>query len=201
MHLSIYLAGTIKKGHEDLNESCWTEEDLEAIRKSLPECTVHFLNPAVRADDLGVQASVFGRDMCQVFSSDLVFADVRERRGRGVGAEIMWAKMHRIPVVMWAPANSHYRKDKAMVLNTQVSGWTHPFVERLADAIVESTAEGAAWIRDHLLQPGFVARGYEEIQADMQTYLETQFHQDLPMLEIAPFNHKLRARAGQLAEV
>ncbi|MBS0629166.1 MAG: hypothetical protein JSS30_02945 [Verrucomicrobia bacterium] len=75
------------------------------LRQLLPDFELSFLNPAFRTDDLSDECSVFGRDMVQVF------ADVRDRRGSGVGAEMMWAKLHEIRVISWSPRNSHYRKD------------------------------------------------------------------------------------------
>lgn len=102
-NLAIYLAGTIKKGHVVSDLLCWTDEHMAQIQENLKDFDVSFLNPALRTDDLGDQFSVFGRDMLQVFTSHVVFVDARDRRGLGVGAEMMWAKMNGIPVVTWAP--------------------------------------------------------------------------------------------------
>lgn len=97
--VAIYLAGSIKKGHEKSDESYWTDENMFSIKNNLEKFDVSFLNPAFRTDDLSDQVSVFGRDILQVFSSHIVFVDARDRRGLGVGAEMMWAKMNKIPVV------------------------------------------------------------------------------------------------------
>ncbi|MDB6081124.1 MAG: hypothetical protein JWO53_396, partial [Chlamydiia bacterium] len=97
--ISIYLAGTIKKGKDEEHELCWTTEHKELLQKCCPNTELLFLDPATRSDDLSDQQSVFGRDMFQVFSSHLVLVDTRGRRGLGVGAEMMFAKMHQIPVV------------------------------------------------------------------------------------------------------
>ncbi|MBP9777520.1 MAG: hypothetical protein KBD36_06765, partial [Alphaproteobacteria bacterium] len=71
--IGIYLAGSIKKGHENAQESFWTEDDIALLRQSFQETEVIFLNPAFRMDDLRDQHSVFGRDMTQVFCSHVVF--------------------------------------------------------------------------------------------------------------------------------
>jgi len=105
--VAIYLAGKIQKAHENPNETYWTEKDQEILRQALSPSSVYFLNPAIRSDDLSVQKSVFGRDMAQVYSADVIFVDGRERRGLGVGAEMMWAKMNRKPVITLAPLGSH----------------------------------------------------------------------------------------------
>src|ERR1700722_11207066 len=145
--ISIYLAGSIKKDHERADETFWTDEDMLFLKKNLPEYEVSFLNPAFRSDNLSDQRSVFGRDMTQVFCSDVVFVDARDRRGLGVGAEMMWAKFHKIPVVTLAPKNSHYNKSKTTLLDVPVENWIHPFVESLSDAIVENLSDGALCIK------------------------------------------------------
>jgi len=116
------------------------------LKKTLSEYEVSFLNPAFRSDDLSDQRAVFGRDMTQFFCSDVVFVDARDRRGLGVGAEMMWAKFHKISIVTLAPIDSHYNKSKTTLLGVAVENWVHPFVESLSDAIVENLADGAAWL-------------------------------------------------------
>lgn len=145
--IAIYLAGSIRKGHEATHDSFWTDIELNQIREHLPNYTISFLNPAFRTDDLSDQRSVFGRDMVQVFCSNFVFVDARERRGLGVGAEMMWAKVNRIPVVAWAPKNSHYHQSHTTLLSVSIQNFIHPFVESLSDQIVETVADGAAWMQ------------------------------------------------------
>src|SRR5690242_19798693 len=94
--ISIYLAGSIQKGHE-YADSYWTDDDMTLLKKELHDYDVTFLNPALRTDDLSDQRSVFGRDMLQVYCSNIVFVDARHKRGLGVGAEMMWAKLNSIP--------------------------------------------------------------------------------------------------------
>ena len=94
--ISIYLAGTIKKGKEEDHEECWTVEHKKILQESCSQVELLFLDPATRSDDLSDQKSVFGRDLFQVFSSDLVLVDTRGRRGLGVGAEMCFAKMNKV---------------------------------------------------------------------------------------------------------
>ena len=192
--VSFYLAGSIQKGHEK-NGSFWTQEHMESLKQLLSPLKPNFLNPATRCDDLSDQHSVFGRDMLQVFSADFVFADVRERRGLGVGAEMMWAKFNRIPVIGWAPKNSHYRKEETSLLGVPVSDWVHPFVESLCDVIVESLEEGADWVKNHLKNPE--AKGVEWIESAMHHYRDTQFAKDTPMQELAQNCDKLQSFVAQ----
>lgn len=182
--IAIYLAGTIKKSHEKSDETYWTEEDMTLIKKCLQNYEVSFLNPAFRKDDLSDQFSVFGRDMLQVFTSHFVFVDARDRRGLGVGAEMMWAKVNKIPVVTWAPRNSHYRKDQVSILNVEVEKYVHPFVECLSDKIVDHLIEGAHWMDHVMANPDLEIKGMQTIGAAMEYYKKSQFHHDAPMKEI-----------------
>lgn len=182
--IGIYLAGSIKKGHENSDELFWTPDDMALIRNSLPEYEVVFLNPAIRMDNMADPRSVFGRDMTQVFCSHLVFVDARGKRGLGVGAEIMWAKLNKIPVITWAPVDSHYKKEKATILGIEVKPFIHPFVSELSDQIVDTLEEGAQWIKQSLCDPAFKIKGIEHMQAAMQHYQASQLSVDLPMWEI-----------------
>lgn len=133
-------------------------------------------------DDLSDQQSVFGRDMIQVFCSNFVFVDARDRRGLGFGAEMMWAKLNKIPVVTWAPKNSHYHKDQTTILGVSVQNFVHPFVESLSDKIVENLEEGAKWIQEIISNPSNTIKGIEHIGAAMQHYKTNQLRHDKSML-------------------
>lgn len=192
--IAIYLAGSIKKGHEKSGETFWTDEDMSILKKSLDKYELLFLNPAFRTDDLSDSFSVFGRDMLQVFSSNIVFVDARDRRGLGVGAEIMWAKVNKIPVVTWAPKNSHYNKDHTTILGVPVSNFIHPFVGSLSDKIVENLVEGAEWIHSVMSDPGVEIKGIQYIGSAMQHYKDSQLHHDVPMKELLTSSEELMRR-------
>lgn len=183
--IAIYLAGSIQKGHENSKESFWTDEDIDLLKEQLNEYEVAFLNPAFRSDDLTDQHSVFGRDMLQVFCSNVVFVDGRDRRGLGVGAEMMWAKVNQIPVITWAPKNSHYRKSQTTILGVPVHNFVHPFVESLSDKVVENLIEGAEWVRKLISTPSPLAiKGVEHINSAIKHYKTTQLHKDAPMQQL-----------------
>jgi hypothetical protein len=194
--IAIYLAGSIKKGHEK-TESHWTDDDIQAIEKNLPEYEVSFLNPAFRTDNLSDQRAVFGRDMVQVFSCNVVFVDARDRRGLGVGAEMMWAKFNKIPVVAWAPIDTHYHKRHTTVLGVPVANFTHPFVESLSDKIAETLADGARWIHQVISNPSTPIKGVEYITSAMQHYKETQLPHDAPMKALLAASIPLQKRMAR----
>lgn len=192
--IAIYLAGSIKKGHEKNGETYWTDEDMDFLRKSLSSYELLFLNPAFRTDDLSDEHSIFGRDMLQVFSSDIVFADVRDRRGLGVGAEMMWAKVHKIPVITWAPKESHYRKSATSILGVPVNNFVHPFVAGLSDKIADNLTEAAAWIHTIISDPSLPIKGLDNIKSAIQYYKEQQLSQDEPMCKLMEACSRLQQR-------
>ncbi len=198
--IAIYLAGSIQKGHEKSNESRWTEEDRRVLQELLPEFKISFLNPDIRTDDLSDQRSVFGRDMLQVYSSDLVFVDARDRRGLGVGAEMMWAKHNRIPVLTLSPKDSHYNKTKTSLLGVDVENWVHPFVESLSDGIVPNLSEGARWIKEKLFDLGHPKKGMEFVYAAMGYYKEIQYPKDEPMKNIVSSCETLLSRVARIPQ-
>jgi hypothetical protein len=197
-HVGIYLAGSIKKGHEKSDDTYWTDEHMAFLRSALSDYELTFLNPAFRTDDLSDQKSVFGRDMVQVFSSNFVFVDARNRRGLGVGAEMMWAKINRIPVLTWAPRNSHYHKDQTTILGKPVQNFVHPFVEGLSDKIALNLEEGAKWIQTVLASPRVAIKGIEDIGEAMQYYKTGQLHKDAPMMEMINSSKELEMRMNRL---
>ncbi len=193
--ISIYLGGSIQKGHGRTDETYWTQEDQKSIRDVLSDYNIAFLNPAFRTDDLSDQRSVFGRDMLQVFCADFLFVDARDKRGIGVGAEMMWAKFHRIPVVAWAPIDTHYHKKSATVLGVPVLNFVHPFVEGLCDKVVETPAEGAKWMQLFLKDPSIEIKDVDAIRSMMQHYKAKQLENDGPMRELLAASEKLQKRA------
>lgn len=194
--ITIYLAGKIQKAHENPNETYWTEEHQQTLRNAFAPTIVHFLNPASRTDDLSDQKSVFGRDLFQVSSADLILVDARERRGLGVGAEMMWAKMNSIPVITLAPLNSHYYKEKTSLLGVEVEGWVHPFVEGLSDYIVETLDEAAQWFK----QTTSPCKDSSFMQDAMIHYLKTQLSSDEPMVALSKACPSLQKRIESLTK-
>lgn len=195
--IAIYLAGSIKKAHEKEDETFWTQEDMECIKEHLSQHEVIFLNPAFRTDDLSDSISVFGRDMLQVFSSNIVFVDARDRRGLGVGAEMMWAKMNHIPVVTWAPKNSHYIKDSTTLLGVPVNNFVHPFVAALSDKIVENLVEGANWIDYIASDSSAQIKDAHSIGQTMEYYKNQQLHLDEPMRALLSSCENLKERSSR----
>lgn len=199
--IAIYLAGGIQKGH-DLNQGFfWTEKEIGILQESLKPLKAQMLNPAFRSDNLSNQYSVFGRDMLQVYSSDCVFVDAREKRGLGVGAEMMWAKLHNIPVVTYAPKGTHYNLQETHLLGVHVTNWIHPFVESLSDIVVEALDEGANWMKKALFEEGYEIKGIEHVKGAMHYYIESGLESDLPMQELIATSARLQAKVEKLSSL
>ena len=110
---------------------------------------MELLNPAktdIRRQDFALN---FGCDLHLVSISDVVLVDARREKGIGIGAEMMFAAQRGIPIVTWAPTDTHYRRSRvADVFGEDLTDWTHPFVFGLSDHVVEELADAVALIRD-----------------------------------------------------
>lgn len=197
-HLYIYLAGTIKKGKEEENELEWTKQEMNLLQECLSPHPVTFLNPSIRSDDLSDQKSVLGRDLFQIYSSDLILVDARAKRGLGVGSEMMFAKMNRIPVVVWLPEESYYHRQKIQFLGQTVKSWIHPFVCHLSDHLAPSLELASLWIQESLLKEKVEIKGPESIQEAMLHYLDTQLYRDNGMHEMVSKDTHLISKMNQL---
>lgn len=195
--ISIYLAGNIQKGHEKESAIFWINKDMEQLKENAFPIEIIFLNPANRTDDLSDQKSVFDRDMTQVFLSDIVLIDARERRGLGVGAEMMWAKMLGKTVITLAPIDSHYRKNQCTFLGQTVNNWIHPFIESLSDHIVADLFGAAEYIKG---QNRHVVKNHQYIQEAMQHYQMTQFEKDSPMHKLITAQELLLDRFANIKD-
>ncbi|MGL4540058.1 MAG: hypothetical protein ACRCU0_03685 [Candidatus Rhabdochlamydia sp.] len=169
----IYLAGKIPKEDEIPCDALhWTKCHMDHLRSNLSEFDVVLLNPAFKDCDLTNQDTVFSRDMHYVFSSDIIFVDARGPRGLGVGAEMMWAKVNGIPVISWAPKDTHYN-------TSSTSGFIHPFVNGLSDKIAENIEEGTEWIKQFLKGPHPVKiKNSDNIHSIMEYYKKNQLQQN-----------------------
>lgn len=198
--LVIYLSGSIRKGVADSRQSFWSENDMNLLKSEIRTHNVTLLNPATRDDDLADFLSTFGRDAFQVFCSDVVLVDARDRRGIGVGAEMVYAKLNEIPVVAIAPPGSHYNRQDFVFMDQPLDNWIHPFIFGLSDKIVPSVASAADWIRSELLLGKVSIKGVGCFDAALKYYLETQLHRDTAMNDLLFANVKLfqkvTAKAG-----
>lgn len=187
-NLLIYLSGSIKKSTSTgSDDSYWTESHTAVISESLRAVghNAVFLNPASRSDDVSDGLSAFGRDMLQVYLSDLVLADMREKRGIGIGYEVALANFKCVPVVSWAPPGTHYRPGKAEVLGRPVEeDWIHPFVAPPSQQIIEELPQIAKAVGQLPLGRKIPLSDSDYVLKAILYYLRTQYARDTEMREI-----------------
>lgn len=174
--ISIYIAGSVRKDKEDANSVFASDEIKDEIIQSLNGFEVIIFDPNESKILGDGNSSRFGKDCLQVTTSNFIIADLREKRGLGVGAEMMIAKERKIPVISVCPSNSHYkRKNIVFHEGTVNSDWTHPFVEMLSDAIVDNFTEAGKWIKQFIESPSKVISGLvvdESIKDYLDNYLD-----------------------------
>ncbi len=178
--IKIYPAGGIQKGKEDTERISWMPEDMELFKKTLLPHKVMFIDPRYRNDNLNNPLTVLGRDLMAVKISDFVVVDAREKRGLGVGQEMMYAKMKKIPVISVAPRNTYYKRDRLEYLGQDVKNFIHPFLFGSSDAIVENFEEAAKWVKDFLEKPCEV-KDFSVMNKAMDSYVKNYLDDDEPL--------------------
>ncbi|MCK5474458.1 MAG: hypothetical protein KAI53_03565 [Candidatus Aenigmarchaeota archaeon] len=171
--ITIYLSGGIKKGKNDANKSCFNELIKNQIRKKLKNYEIRFLDPNDAPPNLSDAKAVFGCDLLRVKLSDFVIMDAREKRGVGVGQEMLFAKLNKIPVISVAPKNSHYLRKNLEYLGQKIDEFTHPFIFGSSDAIVETFEDAANWIDEFIEKPTAV-KGIEFVDESIEHYKNAQ---------------------------
>ena len=136
-NFKIFLSGSVQKQFKELNtgKTYWEAEDEEYLRNSL-DFPVELLNPNTITIDKNDAEGRFKEDLKMVLESDLIMVDAKDKKGIGIGSEMIFAKMYKIPVYAICPSNSHYRKN---ISDNQE--WIHPFFYELSDKIFESKEE------------------------------------------------------------
>jgi hypothetical protein len=145
MRIVIYCSGGIQKGRS-AKKVLWSEVERNELAESARPLDCLFFTPD---DEVPLEDSeaLFGRDMYQLSRANFVVVDARERRGIGIGIEVLAAKMLKIPLVVVAPPNSHYRHDHLAFRGGSVSNYLHPHLSVLADCVADDFAGAGAWIR------------------------------------------------------
>ncbi|MCK4550670.1 MAG: hypothetical protein KAT91_01835 [Candidatus Aenigmarchaeota archaeon] len=171
--ITIYLSGGIKKGKNDEKKSCFNELIKSQIREKLKNYEIRFLDPNDAPPNLSDAKAVFGCDLLRVKLSDFVLVDAREKRGIGVGQEMLFAKLNKIPVISVAPKNSHYLRKNLEYLGQKIDEFVHPFIFGPSDAIVETFEDAANRIKDFIETPKQV-KGIECVEYAINHYKNTQ---------------------------
>lgn len=185
----IYLSGSIKKSHDVHKDKLdyWTDMEMTELKAHFGAkgYNVVFLNPASRSDDLSDELSLFGRDMLQVYLSDVVLADMRGKRGIGIGYEVAFANFKKIPVVSWSLEGTYYRPHETELVGQKLTHWTHPFVSQTSKQVVNTLEEATNAIIDAISSKDKLSISKDDFPYNaIQHYLATQLIQDLEMKEM-----------------
>ena len=152
LQVTAYLAGAIKKGRDDDRPAgtFWSDlEEYELLLGAGDDIDVTRLNPAKTSLRRQDYLANYGAELHLVSISDVVVVDARTERGIGLGAEMMFARAHEIPVVTVCPPNSNYRRDRIEDLfGEDVHDWTHPFIAGLSDYIVDDFRAAGRLVAD-----------------------------------------------------
>lgn len=198
--VSIYLSGSIKKSNSSSGQQYWLPSHLEELRERFQAkgIEVLFLNPADRSDDLSDEKSLFGRDMLQVYLSDFVLADNRERRGIGIGYEMAMANAKNIPVISWTPFNTKYRPKQIELLGQTIPNWTHPFVKNPSVSIADTLEEAVEFIATAPITAPLHMQSTDFMFEAMLHYINTQLPHDTEMQALIGSSLKLKQRVEQI---
>lgn len=176
--ISIYIAGSVRKDKDDGNSIFATDDIKEEITRALNEFEIIIFDPN-ESKILGTTSSPrFGKDCLQVTSSNFIIVDLREKRGLGVGAEMMIAKQREIPVIVVCPPESHYKRSMIFHNGVKNPEWVHPFVELLSDAIVENFTEAGEWIKQFVDNPSKIISG-SVVDESIKDYLDNYLDDDV----------------------
>ena len=136
------------------------------------DADVELLNPAktpIRRNSFYLN---YGCDLYLVSVSNVVVADLRRSKGIGVGAELMYANLHGIPVIGWLPSNSEYKKDLIKNINGEdLIDWVHPFAYGLCDKRFETLNEIGKEI-DLMVETGRFEKSFRSPQHSIDKFLE-----------------------------
>jgi len=86
--------------------------------------------------------------MLQVRLADAVVVDARQRRGIGIGIEMLAAHLLDAHLVAVVPPDSHYRRKGLEFRGGHVRDYVHPHLASLCDAVVDSFEEAGRWLAE-----------------------------------------------------
>jgi hypothetical protein len=178
--LLIYCSGGIAKSTDAEPKLCWADDEKAALRLGADSISVAFLDPAEPLPELSDSAALFGRDMLQIQLADAVVVDARQRRGIGIGIEMLAARSSGTHLVAVVPPNSHYRREDLRLRGGSVADYVHPHLASLCDAVVDSFEEAGRWLRAHGSEPP-KGSDREVIEAAIRAYRERLLSSDASM--------------------
>lgn len=133
--MKIYLAGSVPKGREEVENFVNWREGYKKVLSSVFDCEC--INPFVRDIDETDLFGVFGYDCGLMKKCDLVVINASEKMGAGTSQEMVIAKYFKMPVVTVLPKETYQRRSNLEINGKVVKEWIHPFVRAFSDFIIE----------------------------------------------------------------
>jgi hypothetical protein len=183
MTFVVYCSGSIQKGTSDTKKICWTDRERRAVVFGARPLDIIFLNPDDPAENLNDTVSLFGRDMYQVKTADAVIVDGRERRGIGIGIEMLASRIFGTLLVAVVPPGTYYRMGTVSYRGATVSDYVHPHLAILADVIVDDFEQAGAWLAGRQQNPT-EPKSVDTVRDAIRAYEERMLSKDEPMLEV-----------------
>jgi hypothetical protein len=178
---SVYCSGSIAKGAADTKRLCWTETEREHVRQGAAPAEVVFLNPDDPVTHASNTLGQFGRDMFQVMTATAVVVDARERRGIGIGVEMAAAASLDTPIIVVAPADTHYRRESLQYRGATVRNYVHPHVASLATAVVDDFVAAGRAVAGLPASRGARMPGAQWLRSAIDEYRNNVLPHDPPM--------------------
>lgn len=182
MLATIYCSGSIQKGSSDAKKLCWTDAEKRELAEAAQPLDVRFLNPDDPAADLSNNLALFGRDLYQIQSASAIVVDGRERRGIGIGIEMVASRVFGTPLVAVVPRNTYYRMDFLEYRGSSVNDYIHPHLAVLADAVVATFAEAGEWLRRNVAT--VPPKRVDVLEMAIRAYKQDLLQQDPAMLAV-----------------
>jgi len=180
MKRKVYCSGSIQKGPADNKKLCWSDTERAMVSKGADPVQIDFLNPDDPVADLDDHLALFGRDMFQIQQCDVVIIDARERRGIGIGVELLAGRHFSRAVIGVLPPSSYYRQSNIVYRGGFAKNYVHPHFISLLDAYVDDFTAAGRWIRDEL--PTFRPNpGASTLDLAIEAYKKRLLPHDEPM--------------------
>ena len=139
----IFVSGGVRKKFRDGQIDCtyWHQKDeLFLAKKLVFPCEI--FNPDALTVSFFSSEERIREDFRALLTSNCILVDARAKRGIGVGAEIILAKMHKIPIYTLCPKDGHYR------VSSEEREWIHPLIFEFSDAIFESIDDITSYLNE-----------------------------------------------------
>jgi hypothetical protein len=178
----VYCSGGIAKSTDTSHKLCWSDEEKAALRAGAEPASVTFLDPGDPLPELGDSTALFGRDMLQIQIADAVVVDARQRRGIGIGIEMLAARSFGTHLIAVVPPNSHYRREDLRFRGGSVAEYVHPHLVSLSNVVVDDFEKAGSWLRANGSTP-HEESAREVIDTAIQAYRERLLSSDSSMQE------------------